>query len=930
MKKKNNYKKTLNLPKINFPMRGNLNIKEPLIINKWKKNNIYSKIKENKKNKKKFILHDGPPYANGSIHMGHVYNKILKDIILKFYNFNNLNINYIPGWDCHGLPIELKIKNIYIKKKKNINDFKKECYKYALNQIKKQKKSFIRLGIFADWNNYYKTMDFETISNTILTLKKIIKLKLIKRKKKPTNWCLNCKSSLSYAEIEYLNKKSKSIYVLFEMIKKKFFIKKNKLSFKKYKNFKIEIIIWTTTPWTIPANCALSIHPKLKYSIIKTSNKIFIILKNKKNFLKKIKENISEIKSIYGKKIKKIKFYHPISKKKIPVVMDKKIKTDTGTGIVHIASEHGEEDYLISKKNNIKGINVINKKSKYIHYPYIKNIKNCSLKKAEKLILKKLKKNNKIIYKKNIIHKYPHCWRHKTPIILRTTSQWFIDLNKNNLRNNLLNSIKKVIWIPSWGYKKIKKMIKNRPDWCISRQRKWGTPITLFINKKTKKMHPKTIYFIKKISLKIKKYGPNYWFNINKKKFLGKEHKKYKKTLDVLDVWFDSGSTFFTVLNKNFKKNKYINLCIEGSDQYRGWFMSSLIISTAINKNAPYKNIISHGFVVDEKGKKMSKSLNNYIDPQKIINKYGADILRLWVSSTKFYKEIHISNEIILRTIESYRKIRNTIKFLVSNLNEFNYKKNIIKKKNILILDKWIIHKTKKTQKKIINLYKKFKFYKVIKKIIRFCTFYLSSLYLDIIKDRIYTIKKNTIPYLSAKTTIWMLLESILKWITPILPFTSEEVWNFLPRKKNIIYTETWFNKLFYIHKNNKINLNIWKKLIIIKKKINKKIENKKKIIKSSLETKIILYLEKKFFNKIKKIKSELKYFFLTSEIKFKKLNNKYKKNFFKVKCKKHKGIKCQRCWHYVYKINYNNKYPDICIRCINNILGKGEKRKFI
>ncbi len=932
-----NYKKTINLPKINFPMKGNLTINEPKIIEKWKKNNLYEKIRKIKKNNKKFIIHDGPPYANGKIHIGHALNKILKDIILKYKNFMNFDTPYIPGWDCHGLPIELKIqKNNKNKKKsiKKIKKFKYKCIKYAEKQILQQKKDFIRLGIIADWKNYYKTTEFTTISNTINTLKKIIKLKLLKRKKKPTNWCIKCNSSIAEAEIEYKNKISKSIYIIFKLYSPKKFLFQNNIWDKNTKNKNIKFIIWTTTPWTIPGNCAISIHPNLKYSLIKHKKNIFIISKKqKKFFFKKKKIKYKKIKNLKGKKFKNLFVIHPITKIKTPIIFNKNIISNTGTGIVHIASEHGEEDFYLSKKNNIKGLNVITNKSKYIKYSYIKNIEICKFKQAEEKILKKLKEKKKIIFQENIIHKYPFCWRHKKPIIFRTTSQWFIDLKNNKFKKKILKSIKKVKWIPSWGYKKIKNMIINRPDWCISRQRYWGTPIPIFINKKNYKIHPKTLKIIDIISSKIKKYGPNYWLDIHPKK-LGVNNKKYTKVLDVLDVWFDSGATCFSIMNPNFlKKKNHIDLYLEGTDQYRGWFMSSLIINTAINNSAPYKKILTHGFIVDQKGKKMSKSLKNYINPKEITNKYGADILRLWVASIKFTKEIHISNNIILQISRKYRKIRNTIKFIISNLDEFNPKNNYIIPKKMLLIDKWIIHKTKKTQQKIIKLYEKFKFYKVTKKIFKFLNIYLSSIYLDIIKDRKYTIKKNTLPYYSVQTTLWILIETIIKWIAPILSFTAEEIWKYLPRKKpSSIYEETWFEKLFYIHKNNHINIKIWNKLIKIKNYLNKKIEilkNKKKI-NSTLKTIVTLYLEKNFFKKIKKIKSELKFFFLTSKLNIKKKNNLSKKDFFQLKCKEHYGIKCKRCWHYVTKINNNKNYPNICKRCILNIIGKGEKRKFI
>ncbi len=936
-KQKINYKKTINLPKINFPMRGNLIINEPKIIEKWKKSNLYKKIRKKKKNKRKFIIHDGPPYANGKIHIGHAFNKILKDIILKYKNFMNFDTPYIPGWDCHGLPIELRIKKKYkIKKKsiKKIKEFKYRCKKYIKKQITQQKKDFIRLGIIADWDNYYKTTEFKIISNTIQTLKKIIKLKLLKRKKKPTNWCIKCNSSIAEAEIEYKNKISKSIYVIFKLHLPKFFLLKNNIFNKKTKNKKIKFIIWTTTPWTIPGNCAISIHPNLKYSLIKHKNNIFILSKKQKNFfLKKIKIKYKNIKSLKGKKFKNFFAIHPISKIKTPIIFNKQIIPNTGTGIVHIASEHGEEDFHLSKKNHIKGLNVITNKSKYIKYSYIKNIEKYKFKEAEKKILEKLILEKKIIFQENINHKYPFCWRHKKPIIFRTTPQWFIDLKNKKFKKKILKSIKKVKWIPHWGYKKIKNMIINRPDWCISRQRYWGTPIPIFINKKNNKIHPNTLKIIDKVSLKIKKYGPNYWLDIDPQK-LGVNNKKYSKILDVLDVWFDSGATCNTVMNPKFKKKKYhIDLYLEGSDQYRGWFMSSLIINTAINNCAPYKKILTHGFIVDQKGKKMSKSLKNYINPKVIINKYGADILRLWVASNKFTKEIHISDKIILQISEQYRKIRNTIKFIVSNLDEFNPINNYVKPSKMLLLDKWIIHKTKETQQKIIKLYEKFKFYKVTKKIIKFLNLYLSSIYLDVIKDRKYTIKKNTLPYYSVQTTLWILIETIVKWITPILSFTAEEIWKYLPRKKPFsIYEETWFKKLFYIHKNNHINIEIWKKLIIIKQNLNKKIEllKYKKKINSPLKTIITIYLEKNFFKKIKKMKSELKFFFLTSKLNIKVKKKLNEKNFFKLKCKINNGIKCERCWHYVTKINNNKNYPNICQRCIINIIGKGEKRKFI
>ncbi len=927
-----NYKNTINLPKSNFPMKANLPIKEKKILKIWKKNNLYELIKKYKNKNKIFIIHDGPPYANGKIHLGHALNKIIKDIILKYKLLMNYNIKYIPGWDCHGLPIELKIQKNNNKKlncNTNIKKFKKKCYLYVKKQINIQKKEFIRLGILADWKNYYKTMDYNIISNTIKILSKFLKLNLLIRKKKPINWCTICKSSISESEIKYKKKKSKTIYFTFNLYNiNKFLLNLNIKNYKIYK--KIKLITWTTTPWTIPANCAISVNSKYTYSLIKINKNIIIIIKKKlKYFCKKINIRIKKIIEIKGKILTKYYVYHPISKKKVPILKNKYINSIIGTGIVHLSSSHGEEDYNICEKYNIKSKNIINKYGKFIKYKYIKNLENCSIKKGQKLIIKYLKKHNKILYEKKIIHKLPFCTRHNKCIIIRSNNQWFIKLNKNNIKNKLLNTIKKIKWIPIWGYKKIKKMIIDRPDWCISRQRYWGVPIPIFINKKTKKIHPKTYKLMKHIYKKIKKYGPDYWLNINLKNFLKKEYKIYKKSNDVLDVWFDSGSTIFG-LRKNIKNNK-IDIIIEGIDQYRGWFMSSLIINTIINKNFIYKKILSHGFVLDKHGNKMSKSKKNYIDIKELINKYGADIIRLLISSNKFFKDINISNENILRTTELYRKIRNTFKFLISNLNEFNIKNNFIKPKKMILIDQWIINKAIKYQIKIINLYNKFKFYKIIKIIIHFFNYYLSSIYFDIIKDRKYIIKKNTLPVYSAQTTFFILLETLNKWIAPILTFTSEEIFKYIPRKKSkSIYIETFYNKFLYKYKNNNniLKNKIWKKLIIIKKKFNKIIEKIKsnKKINSSLETYTLIYLNIKFFNKIKIFKNELKYFFITSKLKIKIYKNKNKFNF-KIKCKKFNGIKCLRCWHYKKKLINNLK---ICKRCFINLYKKGENRKFI
>ncbi|BGI51345.1 MAG: isoleucine--tRNA ligase [Buchnera aphidicola (Ceratovacuna japonica)] len=930
-----NYKKTLNLPKTKFSMKANLINKEPQILKKWKKINIQKIIKKNNINKKKFILQDGPPYANGNIHIGHALNKILKDIIIKSKNLSGFNTFYTPSWDCHGLPIEQKIEEKIKKNKKKIckYDLKRKCKKYVLKQISKQKKEFIRLGIFANWKNSYITMNLKNQKNVINKLKKIINKKYIYSAYKPIHWCIKCKSSLSDAEIKYNKEKCETIFVIFEIKETKkvseiFNIKKNKK--------KIYAPIWTTTPWTLPSNQAISLNSNIYYNFIETEKfNIIIAEKITKLILKEFKISKYKIlEKILGKKLEFINCSHPFIKKNVPIILSNHVNLKMGTGLVHISPDHGQEDFEASKKYNIKPLNLITKNGFYkkkIH----KLLNKKFILDSNKIVVKILEKHNKIICKKNIIHKYPFCWRHNYPTIFLSRPQWFINLNKNNIKKKIIKEIKKVNWYPKWGKKKMIDMLTDRPDWCISRQRYWGVPITIFIEKKTNKMHRNTTNFIKKIYKSLYKLGNEYWDNVDKKKFLlKKERKFFFKSKDVLDVWFDSGSIDVNSVYKNLKKNSKADLYIEGSDQYRGWFMSSIIISVITKKISPYKNIIAHGFVVDKHGKKMSKSKGNVIKPSEIIKKFGADILRLWVSSTDYSKEIVISKNVINNIIDIYRKIRNTIRFMLSNLYDFKKKSEIIKYKNLLLIDKWIIGKTKTIQKKIIHCYEKYKFHKIINIITKFCSIELGSFYLDIVKDRLYTLPRKSLERKSCQTTLYKILNSIVIWISPILPFTADEIWEFTKSKDNsCIFTQNWFNKLKYFPKNEILSLSDWKTLILIKNKVNIKIEKliRKKIIKNSLEAYLKIYVNKNIKKKIKILKKEIKFIFIASKVKIKK--NKKNKSIKEIKIciKKYKGIKCNRCWNFFKKNkDIKFKYKNLCNRCIKNISENGEKRFFI
>ncbi|MCW5197331.1 isoleucine--tRNA ligase [Buchnera aphidicola] len=936
----NHYKNTLNLPKTNFPMKGNLTIQEPNILKKWQKYDIYQIIRQKNQKKKIFLLHDGPPYANGNIHIGHAINKILKDIIIKSKTLSGFNTPYTPIWDCHGLPIEHIIEQKFGTPNQNItkNKFRNLCRNYAMKQVKKQKKDFIRLGIFANWKNFELTMSPKFESNVIKNLNTIIKNKHLYKGFKPVHWCLNCQSSLADAEVEYHNKISESIIMMFKIINNNIFKKIIPIQL----IYPIYILIWTTTPWTLPANRAIAVHPYFKYQLIKLK-KYYIIVEKKLvlNVMKKI--NIKQwtvVSTIIGKKLEFTKFLHPFLNFQLPIILSHHVNSDSGTGAVHIAPDYGPDDYIISKKYNINITNIINSKGYYknnIHHTI--NKKNIFT--SNKIIINLIKNNNLLLYENTITHSYPHCWRHKTPIIFRATSQWFINIENSKIKEESINQINQVTWIPKWGHSLMKNMLINRPDWCISRQRTWGIPIPIFTHKKKGTLHPETNNIIKKILNIINLKGSEIWWKIKKKDIIKKDYKKYNKSNDILDVWFESGCTQ-TLKIYNLENQKNItNMYLEGPDQYRGWFMSSLIISQAINKPIPYQELLTHGFAMDKEGKKMSKSIGNIITPNEIIESFGADILRLWVASTNYTNDVIISKKILYQISDNYRKIRNTSRFLLANIYDFQPNIHKISFSNMIILDKWIIHQTQVIQKKIIQLYNNYKFYEIVQKIIKFCSVELGSFYLDIIKDRQYTTNKNSLLRRSCQTAMYYIIHSIVRWITPILSFTADEIWNYLPEKNNnCLFTEEWLNLPYdNLLDNNIIKNKIWIQLFTIKSEVNKIIEKKKKNkkIKSSLETSMTLYINQKLYNTLKIFKNELKFIFLVSQVKIKHyknihinidINKKNKK--FKIKIKKYLGIKCPRCWNYFNQNNIYKQDKNLCDRCNKNIYGHGEKRQFV
>ncbi|WP_395479659.1 isoleucine--tRNA ligase [Candidatus Curculioniphilus buchneri] len=936
------YKNTLNLPKTTFPMRGNLVIREPIILKRWYEQNLYDLVRRAKKGKKIFILHDGPPYANGSIHIGHSINKILKDIIIKYKGLMGYNSPFIPGWDCHGLPIELKVEQILGKPSEKISstEFRVACRQYAAEQVENQKKDFIRMGILGDWKNPYLTMDFTTEANTVRSLSNIITNGYLQRGVKPVHWCINCHSALAEAEVEYYDRISPSIYVSFTAVDTNAIATKFKIS---NVSSSIALIIWSTTPWTLPANRAIAIHPNFDYQLIKISKHQSYIIAAElvKNVMTRIGVlHWTILSSIKGKNLEQLSFHHAFMLFNVPTVLSNHVTLEIGTGAVHIAPGYGPDDYTIGQKYDLEIINLVGSDGLMLS-GILPELNGLQVFKANEVIIKLLRHNGSLLHIEKIKHSYPHCWRHKTPTIFRTTLQWFININRHELRKKALKIIKDVHWIPSFCKERIQTMIDIHPNWCISRQRIWGVPIALFIHNDTGALHPNSIELLEIIAQRIEQEGIQFWWDVNPIDLLGKDAMQYHKVQDTLDVWFDSGSTHFSVIETRpeFEGCKS-DLYLEGSDQHRGWFMSSLILSIIMRNQAPYCQVLTHGFTVDSQGRKMSKSAGNVISPQTVIDTLGADILRIWVASTDYTSDMAISNDILKHSVDVYRRVRNTARFLLTNLSDFDPILHSIRPEQMVVLDRWAVERAQIAQTTIKNSYENYDFHNVIKQIMQFCSVEMSAFYLDVIKDRQYTTKSDCVPRRSCQTALYHIIEALVRWITPIMSFTADEIWNYIPGKRTqFVFTEEWYDGLFGLDVSLPLNDAYWQIILQIRNEINKIVEQARidKRIRSSLEANVTLYAEPTLASQLCIIEDELHFALLTSSsaiLDYAEASNDAIQcegvQGLKVILKKAIGKKCSRCWHYETDVGEHAHYPEICSRCIKNVVGLGEERKYI
>jgi isoleucyl-tRNA synthetase len=935
------YKKTLNLPKTDFPMKANLAQREPEILKRWQAMDLYQKIREASAGRPKYILHDGPPYANGDIHLGHAVNKVLKDIIVKSKTMNGFDAPYIPGWDCHGLPIELnvekKIGKAGVKVEPSV--FRQKCREYASKQVDGQREAFIRMGVLGDWDNPYLTMNFNNEADIIRTLGKIASNGHLHKGYKPVHWCMDCSSALAEAEVEYKDKISPSIDVAFEVLDRSAFLKIFGVAADL--NGSLALIIWTTTPWTIPANQAVCLHAELDYVLLSVKQDgqqrhIVVAEALYEDVLKRygIEEFIT-LGRCKGGELENTSLNHPFYDRQVPVILGEHVTTEAGTGAVHTAPSHGVDDFNVGQQYGLEILNLVGGNGVFL--PETELFAGEFVLKANAHVIDTLREHGTLLHHQEFSHSYPHCWRHKSPIIFRATPQWFISMHQSGLLEQAMKQVATVKWMPSWGKHRIESMMAERPDWCISRQRTWGVPIALFIHKQSAELHPDTDRLIEEVALRVEESGIDAWFDLEPSELLGNDAADYEKVLDTLDVWFDSGVTHASVLARREQLSVPADMYLEGSDQHRGWFQSSLLTSVAVNGNAPYKEVLTHGFTVDTAGKKMSKSLGNVISPQQVIKTLGADVLRLWVAATDYRNEITVSDENFKRTADSYRRIRNTARFLLSNLDQFDPQTDIVNSADMLALDRWAIDRAACVQAEIIEAYEQYQFHLVYQKLHTFCTNDLGSFYLDVIKDRQYTTPTSGLARRSAQTALYHIAEALVRWIAPILSFTADELWQHMPgeREESISLTQ-YYQYLPTIDSDLAMGREYWLQVMAVKMAVNKELENKRKegALGAGLEAEVTLYCSDEYLQLLGQLDTELRFVLITSQASLLPLveaegaiDTELEGLLLSVVASKHD--KCERCWHRREDVGAGKEHESLCGRCIENLDGMGEQRRF-
>jgi isoleucyl-tRNA synthetase len=918
------YKKTLNLPDTAFPMRGDLAKREPGWVEQWQQGRLYERIREAAKRRPKFILHDGPPYANGDIHIGHAVNKILKDIVVKSKTLAGFDAPYVPGWDCHGLPIEHQVEK---KHGKNIPpaQFRKLCRDYAAEQIERQKKDFIRLGVLGDWQNPYRTMDFRTEADIIRSLGRIYRRGYLYQGAKPVHWCLDCRSALADAEVEYEDNTSPAVDVAFRFSDNKALAKALRFSHVYEPAY---AIIWTTTPWTLPANQGVAVHPELDYVLVRFEAGLFLLARDLADRCMDgygivDREIVAEFK---GAVLEHLMLEHPFYHREVPIILGEHVTIDSGTGLVHTAPAHGIEDFEVGSRYDLPVDNPVDDDGRF--FDSVSLVGGLSVWKANPVIVEALKEQQKLVRVEDYRHSYPVCWRHKSPIIFRATRQWFIGMQhvgKEPLREVAGRAVEATAFYPGWGRARLEAMVANRPDWCVSRQRSWGTPMAMFVHRETGEPHPRTEELFEAVAQRVEQQGIEAWFALTEEELLGEEAKTYRKAPDTLDVWFDSGTTHASVLERREELAKPADLYLEGSDQHRGWFQSSLLTGCAIDGRAPYRGLLTHGFVVAGDGRKMSKSLGNVIAPQKVMDTLGADILRLWVAATDYSGELSISDEILKRVVESYRRIRNTLRFLLANLDDFDAARDMLPAGEWLEIDRYAVQMTERLQRQLIADYERFEFHLVVQRLQTFCSEDLGGFYLDILKDRLYTTGKASQARRAAQSALHHIAHSLLRLMAPVLSFTADEAWPVLTRNAgDSVLLHTWYA----FPDSGESLLAKWDRVREYRAEVQKRLEEVRASggIGSSLQAEVEIAASGERHELLASLGDDLRFVLITSQA---KVAGAGSADGERIDVVPSPHAKCERCWHYRADVGHDAEHPELCGRCTANLFGDGEPRVY-
>jgi isoleucyl-tRNA synthetase len=939
----NDYKHTINLPQTDFPMKADLAQREPAQLRAWDERGTYARLRELARGRPRFVLHDGPPYANGAIHIGHAVNKILKDMVVKSRSLDGYDSPYIPGWDCHGLPIELQVEKKHGRPggKLDARAFRAACRAYAQEQIELQRTDFKRLGILGDWERPYLTMAPQYEAQQLRAFGRIIENGHLYKGVKPVHWCLDCRSALAEAEVEYEERTSPAIDVGFRVNDNSDLARRLGLDDGELGTTPVDVVIWTTTPWTLPANQAVAVRGEFAYVLVQARRedkvrRLILAADLMDSCLKRYGMSVEKVLArASGSALEGLKLSHPLEARQVPVILGEHVTLDAGTGAVHTAPGHGQEDFAVGQRYGLEVLNPVGNDGRFL--PGTPLVAGLRVDEANPVIAAALRAAGELLHEQSFLHSYPVCWRHKSAVIFRATPQWFISMEQGQLREHTLRDIKGVQWTPAWGEPRITGMIESRPDWCISRQRTWGVPIPLFVHKVSGALHPRTQELIEAAAARVERGGIDAWFALEPRELLGAEAEHYDKVTDVMDVWADSGLSFECVGRERPEIAAPVELYLEGSDQHRGWFHSSLLMSEALYERAPYKGVLTHGFTVDEKGRKMSKSLGNVIAPQKVVNSLGADVLRLWVSATDYANEIAVSDEILKRMADSYRRMRNTLRFLIGNLSGFDPGRDAVPVAQMVALDRWALQRTQDLQAEIIDAYRRYAFHLIYQKVHNFCSVDLGGFYLDVIKDRLYTTAAGSLARRSAQTALLHIAESMVRWLAPILSFTAEEAWRYLPgpRAESVFHT-TW-------HALPEVPAAAidWNALIALRADVTRELEKLRDqgVIGAPLDARVDVYCSSAQYPRFAALGPELRFLFITSDAQVQALatppaaaapaTNTGGGDVW-VAVAATPEPKCVRCWQRRADVGADARHPLLCLRCVSNVEGPGEQRAFV